>query len=144
MADIKTYKITEPYLDLQCGLGEAPFWERSRDSLRFVDIVKKKLHTVSLSDAPASHEQIDLDNCIACTADIEGNDGEFIFGGKKGYGIMDRDTGKVRDLKMMWNDADREDDAGGKPRFGRNREERMRSNDGAVDPLGRYWVGTMR
>lgn len=144
MADMKRYKITEPYLQLNCGLGEAPFWEESRNTLRFVDILKKKLHLVDLAKGPSSHQQIDLDFSISTTADIEGNDEEFIFGGKYGYGIMNRDTLKARWIKKMWRDEERVDDGGGKPGFGKNREDRMRSNDGAVDPLGRYWVGTMR
>jgi sugar lactone lactonase YvrE len=44
----------------------------------------------------------------------------------------------------MWTDVERQDDGGGKPGLGKNKEERMRSNDGAVDSKGRYWVGTMR
>ncbi len=126
------------------ALGEAPFWEKSRDSLRFVDIVKKKLHTINLSQGPSSHKQFDLDFSIATTADIEGNDDEFIFGGKLGYGLFHRETGDVYWLRRMWSDAERRDDGGGKLGVGRNREERMRSNDGAVDSMGRYWVGTMR
>lgn len=90
MPDTKHYKITEPYLDLSCGLGEAPFWESSRNTLRFVDIVKEKLHTVNLAQGPSSHKQWDLQYSIGTTADIEGNDREFIFGGKSGYGIFNR------------------------------------------------------
>lgn len=86
MSEIKKYKITEPYLDLSCGLGEAPFFEQSRNALRFVDIVKKKLHTVDLSAGPSSHKQWDLEYSIGTTADIQGNDEEFIFAGKSGYG----------------------------------------------------------
>ena len=47
-------------------------------------------------------------------------------------------------IKAMWTDAERQDDGGGKTGIGGSREYRMRSNDGAVDPLGRYWVGAMR
>ncbi|KAK3711698.1 rRNA-processing protein cgr1 [Vermiconidia calcicola] len=144
MSEVKKYKIEEPYLHLQCSLGEAPFWEKSRDSLRFVDIVKKKLHTVNLTEGPSSHKELDLEYSIGTTADIDGNDDEFVFGGKLGYGIMHRDTGKIRWIKKMWNDDERKDDGGGKPGVGKNREERMRSNDGAVDSEGRYWVGAMR
>ena len=82
MANIKKYEVKEPYLSLNCSLGEAPLWEKSRDSLRFVDIVKRKVHTVNLSEGPSSHKEFDLDFSIATTADIEGNDDEFIFGGK--------------------------------------------------------------
>lgn len=144
MSEIKKYKIEEPYLHLQCSLGEAPFWEKSRDSLRFVDIVKKKLHTVNLTEGPSSHKELDLEYSIGTTADIEGNDDEFVFGGKLGYGIMHRDSGKMRWIKKMWSDEERKEDGGGKPGVGKNREERMRSNDGAVDSEGRYWVGAMR
>jgi len=84
MPEIVKYKITEPYLDLDCGLGEAPFWDKARDTLRFVDISKKKLHTIKLSEGPSSHQQIDLKHSIGTTADIEGNEDEFVFGGKYG------------------------------------------------------------
>ena len=106
--------------------------------------MKKNLHTINLSEGQSSHKEIDLEYPISTTADIDGNDEEFIFGGKSGYGIMHRDTGKVRWVKMMWDEADRKDDGGGKPGVGKNKEERMRSNDGAVDSMGRYWVATMR
>ncbi|SMR44434.1 unnamed protein product [Zymoseptoria tritici ST99CH_1A5] len=143
MPDIKKYKVTEPFLDLDCGLGEAPHWEPSRGSgLRFVDIVKLKLHTVNAGDA-SSHKQWSLPYSIGVTADIEGNDTEFVFGGKSGYGIMGRETGKLRMIKDMWTDEERKDDGGGKPKVGKNRQDRMRSNDGAVDAAGRFWVGTM-
>ena len=96
MGEIKKYTVTEPYLDIKCALGEGPFWEKDRNSLRFVDIKDKKLHTVDLSSGPSSHKVIDLDFSIAHTADIEGNDEEIIFGGKLGYGILNRESGKSR------------------------------------------------
>jgi hypothetical protein len=40
------------------------------------------------------------------TADIEGNDNEFIFGGKHGYGVLDRTTGKYRYIKKVWTDEE--------------------------------------
>ncbi|KAK5130370.1 hypothetical protein LTR08_002162 [Meristemomyces frigidus] len=143
MPEIKKYKITEPYLDLQCGLGEAPFWEKDRNTLRFVDIVKKKLHFVDIKKGPSSHKQWDLDFNIGTTADIEGNDKEFVFGGKSGYGIMNRETKESRWIKKMWTNEERKPDGGGKPGKGETREVRMRSNDGSVDTKGRYYVGAM-
>ena len=143
MPEVKKYKITEPYLDLHCGLGEAPFWEQDRDTLRFVDIVKQKLHFVNLTEGPSSHQQWDLDFNIGTTANIEGNDKEFVFGGKLGYGIMNRETRQSRWIKKMWTDEERKPDGGGKPGKGETREVRMRSNDGAVDVKGRYFVGAM-
>jgi len=46
MGDIKTYTVEEPFLHIECGLGEAPFWEEKSNTLRFVDIVKQKVHTI--------------------------------------------------------------------------------------------------
>jgi len=69
----------------------------------------------------------------SCTADIEGNDSEFIFGGKYGYGICNRTTGEYRWIKKVWSDAEV---AAGKP-------DKFRGNDGAVDSQGRFWVGFM-
>jgi sugar lactone lactonase YvrE len=74
-----------------------------------------------------------MDISIGCTADIEGNDKEFIFGGKYGYGICNRETGEYRWIKKVWSE---EEVKGNKP-------ERMRGNDGAVDSQGRFWVGFM-
>ena len=52
--------LSKPYLKMSCGLGEAPFYESSRHTLRFVDIVKEKLHTIDLSKGPSSLESFDL------------------------------------------------------------------------------------
>jgi len=45
---------------MKCGLGEAPFYETSTHSLRFVDIVKEKLHVVDLAKGPSSLKSYDL------------------------------------------------------------------------------------
>lgn len=85
MPPIQKYKISHPYLDISCGLGEAPFYEKSHNSLRFVDIVKKKLHTINLDEGVASHREFDLEFSIGTTADVEGVEGKFVFGGEGGF-----------------------------------------------------------
>lgn len=52
--------LSKPYIKMSCGLGEAPFYETSRHTLRFVDIVKEKLHIVNLNKGPSSLESFDL------------------------------------------------------------------------------------
>jgi sugar lactone lactonase YvrE len=69
----------------------------------------------------------------SCTADIEGNDKEFIFGGKYGYGIANKETGDYRWVKKVWS----EDEIKAK------KHEKFRGNDGAVDSQGRFWAGFM-
>lgn len=68
-----------------------------------------------------------------CTADIEGNDDEFIFAGKYGYGIANKKTGDYRWVKKVWSD---DEVKAGKP-------DKFRGNDGAVDSAGRFWAGFM-
>lgn len=143
MPEVKKYTVTEPWLDLHCQLGEGPCWDRSRNVLRFVDIVGKKVHQVDLAKGPSSLKTFTVPDCITVTAEIEGHPDEFVYGGKFGYGIMHKDTGADRKLTPYWTDAERAPDGGGKPGVGKHKEERMRSNDGAVDRQGRFWVGTM-
>lgn len=47
-----------------------------------MDIVKKKLHTINLDEGVASHREFDLEFSIGTTADVEGVEGKFVFGGE--------------------------------------------------------------
>lgn len=66
-------------------------------------------------------------------ADIEGNDGGFLFGGKHGFGIFNRSTAQYRYIKKAWNGEEIVD----------GKDKTMRANDGAVDSKGRLWVRYM-
>ena len=120
----------EPYLELHCALGEGPYYEKATDTLRFVDIINKRLHSVSLSEGPSSLKTVQLDSPVTVTADIEGVDPQdkILLGLKHGIAVFDRKTEKY-DYITRFFDGDE----------GR----RIRSNDGAVDPNGRFWLGTM-
>lgn len=99
-----------------------------------MDIEKRKVHTIDLTKGPSSHRVLaDLDISIGTTADVEGSDDEVAFGGKHGYGILNRQDGTYRYIKRYW---DGDEDAPKKDR-------EMRGNDGGVDIRGRFWVGTM-
>jgi sugar lactone lactonase YvrE len=129
--EIKTWTVTEPYLNIHCGLGEAPYYEAETNTLRFVDIKKKQLHTVDLAAGPASLKTLQLDMPVGVTADIEGVDPreKILVGGKSGIYILERKTGKYELLKRFHDTTEQ--------------DERLRSNDGAVDPQGRFWIGVM-
>ncbi len=68
---------------------------------------------------------------VGVTADIEGVDPreKILIGGKSGIYVLDRRGEKWELLKRFYDSAEK--------------DERLRSNDGAVDPHGRFWVGTM-
>ena len=86
----------EPYINLHCGLAEGPYYEKQTNSLRFVDIKKKRLHTVNLAEGPSSVKTIQLDVPIGVTADIAGvNPAEKILVGiKYGVAVLDRVLGR--------------------------------------------------
>ncbi|PNS21842.1 hypothetical protein CAC42_440 [Sphaceloma murrayae] len=136
MADIKKYTITEPYLSLDAKLGEAPFWHGPTNTLRLVDIVRRHLHQIDLSAGPSSLRTFNLDDSVSTTAEIAGDGKKFVFGGKRGLGVMDRETGEWRYLKRYWGEEEVTEEVKEKVR-------RFRGNDGAVDARGRYFVGVM-
>lgn len=47
--------VPQPYLILDCDMGEAPFFEEDINTLRFLDIHKQHVHTVNLTKGPSSH-----------------------------------------------------------------------------------------
>ena len=125
---------SQPYLKLNCSLGEGPFWEEETNSVRFLDVEKCEFHRIDLNAGPSSHKVFKkLDISVGCTADIEGNDKEFIFGGKYGFGVANKETGDYRWVKKVWSDDE----------IKANKHEKFRGNDGAVDSQGRFWSGFM-
>jgi hypothetical protein len=50
--------ITQPWLRLNCSLGEGPFWEADTNTLRFLDVEKQRVHRVDLNVGPSSHKVI--------------------------------------------------------------------------------------
>ena len=114
---------------MHCGLGEGPFYEKETNSVRFVDIKKKRVHTVGLDAGFSSLKTVQLDVPVTVTSDIEGVDprDRILIGVKYGVAVLDRKTGS---LEMIAH-------------FGDKQNERLRSNDGASDPHGKFWLGTM-
>jgi len=129
MSNVKTLGTAEVYLPLSCGLGEGPFYEEGTGELRFLDIMKKEIHSVNLEKGPSSHRAITLEDSVGVTADIESSTDEYIVAAKQGFAIFNKKTG-LRYVKKTY-----EDDS--------VMAEKMRFNDGAVDTSGRFWAGTM-
>ncbi|KAM5342143.1 hypothetical protein ACJ41O_015174 [Fusarium nematophilum] len=127
--ELQQWVVTEPYLNLHCQLGEGPYYEEATHSLRFVDIREMRLHTVSLAQGPSSVPSISLDEPISVTADIEGYDASsrILAGLKYGIAVLDRKAGTYEYLAQSEQAAN----------------TRVRSNDGAVDPNGKFWLSTM-
>lgn len=133
MAEIETWTVGEPYLNIHCSLGEGPYYMKAANKLRFLDIKKGRLHVVDLKEGPKSVKTIELGQPVGVTADIEGVDPEkkILVAAKKELATFEWATGKIEPLTKLYQ---------GK---GEEWDDRMRSNDGTVDSEGRLWVGTM-
>ncbi|KUI59344.1 Putative sugar lactone lactonase [Cytospora mali] len=135
MATGETYQVwnvEEPYLNLHSKLGEGPYYEKATNTLRWVDIIGQRVHTVSLTEGPSSVKTLQLDTPVTVTADVEGYDPQdkILIGVKYGIALLDRKTGKY-EYVAKFAGADGEENS------------RLRSNDGGVDPHGRFWMGAM-
>ncbi|KAK1545698.1 SMP-30/Gluconolaconase/LRE-like region [Colletotrichum paranaense] len=129
MAPLQTWTVDKPYLNIHCGLGEGPYYERAANILRFVDIKKKRVHFVNLEQGPESLRTVQLDVPVGVTADVEGVDpaDKILVGLKYGIAVLDVRSGEYEYVAKLHD----------------RHNERLRSNDGAVDPNGRFWLGTM-
>ncbi|MCJ1243912.1 hypothetical protein MMC30_001109 [Trapelia coarctata] len=136
MAEIKRWTVSEPYIQMDCGLGEAPFYDEATHHLRFVDIVEKKLHIVDLAKGPSSLLTLDLEDAVSITADIEGSENEeIIVGAKYGYATLNRQTGELKYLKKVWGDPEKEKRADALPE--------CVSTTAPSIAAGGFWAGAM-
>ncbi|KAF6821805.1 calcium homeostasis protein [Colletotrichum musicola] len=129
MSSLQQWKVEQPYLNIHCGLGEGPYYDKANNVLRFVDIKKKQVHFVDLAQGPGSLRTLQLDSRASVTADIEGVDpkDKILVGLKYGVAVLDVKSGEYEYIAKLYEQDN----------------ERIRANDGAVDPHGRFWLGTM-
>jgi sugar lactone lactonase YvrE len=106
-------------------LSEGPRWDAKRDELLWVDIVGWRLHRARFGADGLLHEvaSIQFDRFVGAVAPAAG--GGYILAAGTGFLFADT-SGTVRELAQ--------------PEAGHND---VRMNDGACDPQGRFWAGTM-
>lgn len=139
---MQVWEVSEPYLDIHCLLGEGPFYEKDTHSLRFVDIQRHHLHTIDLASGPSSLKTLELDTPVSVTADIENIDprDKILVGLKYGIAVLDRTTGQYEYLQKF---SESTLHLAVSPQASTVDFERVRGNDGAADPHGRFWLGSM-
>ncbi|KAK7903613.1 rRNA-processing protein cgr1 [Exophiala xenobiotica] len=101
------------------------------DFVQTQDINNKKLFIIDLNKGPDSVKVIDTKMPIGVTANIEGVDSSEVIlaGAKDGVTRFNLKTGEHEYVAKYWTGSNAED-----------KTRRMRSNDGAVDTQGRFWV----
>ena len=100
-------------------------WDAERGELLWVDIIDAWLHRGRLGDDGLLHEvtSIQFDRFVGAVAPVAG--GGYVLAAGGGF-LFAEASGLVRELAQP--EAGRDD---------------VRMNDGACDPQGRFWAGTM-
>jgi sugar lactone lactonase YvrE len=106
-------------------LSEGPRWDEGRQELLWVDILGRGFHRATLADdgAPGQVRTMALDRHVGAVAPVAG--GGYVLAAGEGFLLVD-EAGSVSELAQP--EAGRAD---------------VRMNDGACDPQGRLWAGTM-
>jgi sugar lactone lactonase YvrE len=106
-------------------LSEGPRWHEERGELLWVDILGKQLHRGTVADDGSLERvvTITIDRHIGAVAPAAG--GGYVLAAGPGFLFVDED-GTTRELAQ--------------PEDGRTD---VRMNDGACDPQGRFWAGTV-
>lgn len=115
-------RTVEPLLDLSIEHGEGPVWDNLRGELYWVDLLQGDYHVLNISTG--LHHRFPVGQPLGVLALRE--KGGLIMALRDGFALVDKN--------------------GDEPRFIHKPEEEdttTRFNDGAVDPAGRFFAGTM-
>jgi sugar lactone lactonase YvrE len=106
-------------------LSEGPRWDEERQELLWVDILGKGFHRATLTEdgSPDRVDTMALDRHVGAVAPVAA--GGYVLAAGQGFLFVD-EAGSVHELAQ--------------PEAG---HVRVRMNDGACDPQGRFWAGTM-
>lgn len=106
-------------------LSEGPRWDRARDELLWVDVLAGQLHCArpGADGQLQARQTFQLPGHVGAAAPAIG--GGYVLAAGPGFLHVD-DAGVIRELAQ--------------PEAGRTD---IRMNDGACDPQGRFWAGTM-
>jgi sugar lactone lactonase YvrE len=112
-------------LDARADLLEGPVWDARRRCLYFVDIMAGRVH--GFDPATKTHRTHDLGATLGSVGAVAlGQRDDLILAARDGFVRLDASTGGLSTIAAV--EADR---------------PRNRMNDGACDPAGRFWAGTM-
>jgi sugar lactone lactonase YvrE len=109
---------TDVYRRADASLGEGPCWDRRRQALVWVDIMRREVH---LSTPGEDRVQRTPDYVGAAVLASGGG----LLLAMDGFATLDLDSGVIHQVAAIPRDAS------------------VRMNDGKCDPAGRFWAGTM-
>ena len=117
------YSNLEVFQPCSAQLGEGPSWDGARQTLWWVDITGKALFESRLDGSPPRRLEMDkMIGAVAPTARVG-----LIAALQEGIHLIDPESGRAQPFAIAPGHDPRE----------------FRFNDGKVDPLGRFWAGTL-
>lgn len=131
---MKEYTAT-PLSQVECDLGEGPFYDHSKGLLHFIDINNQLLNTLNISKSDNEPvESFKLSAKPGCAVN------------RKRGGILVALPGKIACIDGIEGIDSNEDNVGNEETIlveveGEPTTNRM--NDGKCDPAGRFWFGSM-
>ncbi len=112
----------ELVLDAGLELGEGPIWDDEQRVLLFVDIMRGDVH--AFDPATNGHRVVNVGRPVGAVALT--TRGDWVIAAARGFYRGDPRTGRADLIVEVEPEA-----------------ADTRMNDGAVDPAGRFWAGTM-
>ena len=104
---IQHLTVSEPFLRLGSLLAEGPFYRAEDDTLHFIDIKGKLIWRVPLSGATPPRSLCTEDRLgVACL--IEGDEENYIVAAKRGFALVNQESGELKYLAKVFDDADQE------------------------------------
>ena len=108
--------------DARAELGEGPIWDAASKRVLWVDILQGRVHRFDPASGRAEMREIGR----PVGAVTPSRDGSLVLATSRGFERLDWETARVSTIAEV--EADRPGN---------------RMNDGACDPAGRFWAGTM-
>ncbi len=118
---MNTVEINTSLISCQDTLGESPLWDHHRKTLFWVDIDQGLIH--SFEPTSKKMETYSIGEKISCIAMHAS--GDFILATESGMSYWDPESNSKTDFLPI-----------------KHPDPAIMFNDGKVDPLGRFWIGT--
>jgi sugar lactone lactonase YvrE len=114
--------VIEVFNDIACVLGESALWDAARSRFYWVDVTERMVYAQDW--ATGRRKSLPMPEPVGCVA-LRGSGG-LVATLRHGIAYCDVDTGAIEVVNALETDL-----AGN------------RFNDGAIDPRGRFWFGSM-
>lgn len=118
---MRTLEISKPIVSCQDTLGESPLWDYHRNALFWVDIENGLIH--SYKPESKNIKTYQFGEKVGCIAMHES--GGFILATESGLYHWSPDSGCKKEILPI-----------------KHSHKESMFNDGNVDPLGRFWIGS--